>query len=117
MSRLFLIIGILLLIATEILRVYYIMPFPRSQQSNTIDWAFNIEKNKWFLRIIGLALVAKPVYLVFTGRKLFPKIILSLVILVYGTLFFFFNFRFEADKMFYQPTIKNFEPISGNTVD
>jgi len=117
MSRLFLIIGILLLIATEILRVYYIMPFPGSQQSNTIDWAFNIEKYKWFLRIIGLALVAKPVYQVFTGRRLFPKILLSLVILIYGTLFFFFNFRFEADKMFYQPTIKNFSAISGNTVD
>ena len=38
MSRLFLIIGILLLFATEILRVYYIMPFPGSQQSNTITW-------------------------------------------------------------------------------
>jgi hypothetical protein len=117
MSRLFLIIGILLLIATEILRVYYIMPFPGSQQSNTIDWAFNIEKYKWLLRIVGLALVAKPVYQVFTGRKLFPRILLSLVILIYGTLFFFFNFRFEADKMFYQPTIKNFATISGNTVD
>jgi len=117
MSRLFLIIGILLLIATEILRVYYIMPFPGSQQSDTTDWAFNIEKYKWFLRIIGLALVAKPAYGVFTGRKLFPKILLALVAIIYGTLFFFFNFRFEADKMFYQPTIKNFATISGNTVD
>jgi len=117
MSRLFLIIGILLLIATEILRVYYIMPFPGSQQSNTINWAFNIEKYKWLLRIVGLALIAKPAYRVFTGRKLFPKILLSVVIIVYGTIFFFFNFRFEADKMFYQPAIKNFAAISGNTVD
>ena len=117
MSRLFLIIGILLLIATEILRVYYIMPFPGSQQSNTIDWAYSIEKYKWFLRIIGLALVAKPVYRVFTGKKLFPKIFLSLVIIFYGTLFFFFNFRFEADKMFYQPSVKNFATILGNTID
>ena len=73
MSRLFLIIGILLLIATEILRVYYIMPFPGSQQSNTIDWAFSIEKYKWLFRIIGLALVAKPAYRVFTGRKLYAQ--------------------------------------------
>ena len=69
MSRLFLIIGILLLIATEILRVYFIMPFPGSQQSNTIDWAYNIEKYKWLLRIIGLALVANPAYQVFTGEE------------------------------------------------
>src|SRR5437763_16844933 len=117
MSRLFLIIGILLLIATEILRVYYIMPFPGSQQSNTIDWAFNIEKYKWLLRIIGVALVAKPGYTVFTGRRLFPKVLLSLMILLYGIIFFLFNFRFEADKMFYQPTLKNFATISGNTLD
>src|ERR1700758_995962 len=111
MPRLWLVLGILVLIATEILRVYYIMPFPGSQQSNTIDWAFNIERYKWFLRIIGLALVAKPVYRVFTGRKLLPKILLSLLIVIYGTIFFFFNFRFEADKMFYQPSVKNFATI------
>jgi Protein of unknown function (DUF3179) len=117
MSRLFLIIGIILLIATEILRVYYIMPFPGSQQSNTIDWAYSIEKYKWIFRIVILAMVAKPVYLVFTGRKLYPKILLSLAIIIYGIIFFFFNFRFEADKMFYEPYIRNFSSASGNTVD
>ena len=98
--RLLLIIGILLLIATEILRVYFIMPFPGSQQSNTIDWAYSIEKYKWLFRIIIVVLIAKPVYEVFTGRKLYPKILLSLAIIIYGIIFFFFNFRFEADKMF-----------------
>ncbi|HZZ76055.1 MAG TPA: DUF3179 domain-containing (seleno)protein [Puia sp.] len=117
MSRLFLIIGLLLLIATEILRVYYIMPFPGSQQSDTIEWAYSIEKYKWLVRIIGLALIAKPAYQVFKGRKVFTKVILSVVIIFYGVLFFFFNFRFEADKMFYQPTNKNFASASGNTVD
>src|ERR1700720_1470622 len=117
MSRLFLIIGILLLFVTEILRVYFIMPFPGSQQSNTIDWAFLIEKYKWFLRIIGLALIAKPAYRLFTGKKMLAKILLSLVILLYAVIFFFFNFRFEADKMFYQPSVKNFSGFAENTVD
>ncbi|HEY2349114.1 MAG TPA: hypothetical protein VGH64_08870, partial [Puia sp.] len=117
MSRLFLIIGALLLIATEILRVYYIMPFPGSQQSNTIGWAYEIEKYKWLIRLVGLALIAKPAYLVFKGRRVLPKILLSLFIIIYGIIFFFFNFRFEADKMFYQPSIKNFASISGNTID
>jgi Protein of unknown function (DUF3179) len=117
MSRLFLIIGILLLLATEILRVYFIMPFPGSQQSNTIDWAFYIEKYKWLLRIVGLALVAKPLYKLFSGKKRLLKILLSLVVIIYLIIFFFFNFRFEADKMFYQPSIKNFSSLSGNTID
>lgn len=117
MSRLFLIIGIILLILTEILRVYFIMPFPGSQQSDTINWAYHIEKYKWILRIIGLLLIAKPAYQLFTGGKMMPKILISLFIIIYGVIFFFFNFVFEADKMFYQPTIKNFLGINGNKID
>jgi Protein of unknown function (DUF3179) len=117
MSRLFLIIGIILLLLTEILRVYFIMPFPGSQQSNSIDWAYLIEKYKWLLRIIGLLLIAGPVYRVFSGKKIGQKILLSVVVLLYVIIFFFFNFRFEADKMFYQPSIKNFSGVNGNVID
>ncbi len=47
------------MILTEILRVYFIMPFPGSQQSNTIDLAYFIDRYKWLLRIIGLLLVVE----------------------------------------------------------
>jgi hypothetical protein len=117
MSRLFLIIGMLLLLLTEILRVYFIMPFPGSQQSNSVDWAFLIEKYKWVLRIAGLVLVAAPVWRIFSSEQILPKLLMSLFILFYGIVFFFFNFRFEADMMFYQPTVKNFSGKSGNTID
>ncbi len=117
MSRLFLIIGILLLFATEILRVYYIMPFPGSQQSNTIDLAYFIEKYKWLLRLIGILMIAGPLYRSFTAKRMLPKILFSLIIVLYAVIFFFFNFRFQADKMFYQPSVKNFSGISGNIVD
>ena len=39
MKRLLFIPGVLLLFATEILRVYFIMPFPGSQQADTIGLA------------------------------------------------------------------------------
>jgi len=99
------------------LRVYFIMPFPGSQQSDTIDWAYLIEKYKWLLRIIGIALVVVPAYRIYCRKKLWPVIFLSVVIIFYAIIFFFFNFRFEADKMFYQPGIKNFLGIRGNLVD
>jgi hypothetical protein len=117
MSRLFLIIGILLLLVTEILRVYFMMPFPGSQHSNSIDWAYFIEKYKWLLRLIGLLMVARPAYRVFSGKKIPSKILLSVVVVLYAIIFFFFNFRFEADKMFYQPTIKSFSGVTGNSID
>ncbi len=94
MSRLFLIIGILLLLATEILRVYFIMPFPGSQHSNSIDIAYFIEKYKWILRIIGILLVAVPLYRIFSGKgKIFLKILLSLVIILYVIIFLLFQFQ------------------------
>ena len=117
MSRLFLIIGILLLLLTEILRVYFIMPFPGSQLSDSIDWAFFIEKYKWLLRIAGLILVAGPVFRILSSKKTMPKVLLAIFVILYGIIFFFFNFRFEADKMFYQPTVKNFSGITSNTID
>jgi Protein of unknown function (DUF3179) len=117
MSRLFLIIGILLLFATEILRVYFIMPFPGSQQANSIDWAYFIEKYKWLLRFIGILFMAIPAYRLFIRKKVMPIILFSLVIVLYGVIFFFFNFKFVADKIFYQPTHKNFSGIKGNTMD
>ncbi|HCL83130.1 MAG TPA: hypothetical protein DIC22_04100, partial [Chitinophagaceae bacterium] len=107
----------MLLFVTEILRVYFIMPFPGSQYANTIDWAYFIEKYKWLLRILGLMLAAGPAYRIFTQKKRLPRILLSGMIALYGVIFFFFNFRFEADKMFYQPGIKDFAGVAGNKTD
>ena len=93
MSRLFLIIGILLLLATEILRVYFIMPFPGSQQSNTIDLAYFIEKYKWILRIIGIITGGWTRYTGYsTGGKIFPKIFFRLVVVLYRDNFLLFQF-------------------------
>jgi len=46
MKRLLLVLGILLLFATEIFRVYFIMPFPGSQHSNSIDLAYFIDRSR-----------------------------------------------------------------------
>src|SRR5665213_1555847 len=115
MYRLPLIIGIVLLFLTEIARVYFIMPFPGSQQSDTINLAYFIAKNKWFLRIIGLVLIALPVYRIFTTGRIRIKVLLAIVFIFYGAIFYLFNFRFEADKMFYQPSNKNFATAENNT--
>ena len=117
MYRLLLIIGIVLLFLTEIARVYFIMPFPGSQQDDTINLAYFIARNKWFLRIIGLVLIALPVYRIFTTGGIWIKVLLAIVFIFYGTIFYFFNFRFEADKMFYQPSNKNFATAENNTMD
>jgi hypothetical protein len=93
------------------------MPFPGSQQSNTIDLAYFIDRYKWILRIIGLLLVVKPAYRLFMSEKKLPKFLFSALVIFYGIIVFFFNFRFLADKMFKQPGVKNFAGISTNAID
>jgi hypothetical protein len=116
MKRLLLITGIIILFATEILRVYFIMPFPGSQHRNTIDLAYFIDRNRLYLRLLGLFLVIVPLYRSFVKGKTWSRILLSVVVALYAVVFYFFNFRFEADKMFYQPGTIRFADAAANTI-
>jgi len=118
MPKTFLLVtGFLLLFASEILRVYFIMPFPGSQLHNTIDIAYFIGKYIFLLRFICLLLIIVPLIALFKTGRLWIKILLSGTILFYLFIFYLFNFKFLADKMFYQPRNKLFATAVDNTVD
>lgn len=108
-------IGLLFLIAVEILRVYFIMPFPGSQQSNTIDIAYFIDRNIWWLRLIGFAIAIIPLINLFKHGKVWKKVVVLLVLVFYGIVVYAFNFRFLADKMFYQLKEKLFATSQADT--
>jgi hypothetical protein len=126
MKRLLLVLGILLLLATEILRVYFIMPFPGSQHRNTIALAYFIDRNRVWLRIAGFFLVGYA-WLIHPDKKRnryapprkktpWPAIGVSILVLFYAVVFYLFNFRFEADKMFKQPGTVTFAGAAANKV-
>src|SRR6478735_6062970 len=117
MKTVLLVAGFLLLFGGEILRVYFIMPFPGSQQSDTIDIAFWLHNNIGWLRAIGILLLAYPVSEIMNRGRKKTKVLTAIVLIFFGFVYFMFNYRFEADKMFYQPTIKQFAGINNNTVD
>lgn len=117
MKKLLLITGFLILFAAEILRVYFIMPFPGSQQSDTINIAYWLGNNIGWIRIIGLLLIAFSLARSWHRYKLWHKILTVIFIGFYATIFYFFNFRFEADKMFYQPQNKLFTQASKSDID
>lgn len=114
---LLLITGLLILLATEILRVYFIMPFPGSQKSNTIDIAYFISKYIWWIRLIGLILFVPPMIYIFRNSKWWRKILLGIFVLLYAFIFYMFNFKFLADKMFYQPKNKMLAAVADNKMD
>jgi len=98
--------GLIFLIAVEILRVYFIMPFPGSQQSNTIAIAYFIDQYIWLLRLIGLIIIIAPLLYFLKKGRLWKQILLILGLLFYSVVVYAFNFKFLADKMFYQPKNK-----------
>ena len=107
-KSLLLFFGLLFLFALEILRVYFIMPFPGSQHSDTIGIAYFLDKQILWLRLIGLALTIPPLIYFLRRGSAWRKALLTLLVLFYGLVFYMFNFRLLADKMFYQPKEKLF---------
>jgi hypothetical protein len=116
MKRLLLFSGFLLLFAVEMARVYFIMPFPGSQKRQTIEFAYWLHNNIRWLRIVALLLLAYPIYQVLKNSKRWKKMATLSVLGLYAVIFFFFNFRFQADKMFYQPGAKHLVTATANKV-
>jgi hypothetical protein len=108
--------GIVVLIIIEILRVYFIMPFPGSQKSETIEIAYFIHNNIMWFRLIGLLLITLPLFLAFKGGTKKVKIALATLIVLYVVVFYLFNFRFLADKMFLVPETISFSKPEQNKI-
>ena len=112
-----LIFALLFLFAAEILRVYFIMPFPGSQKANTIQVAYFLNNYIWWLRLAGLILLVPSMLYVFRKSRWWKKILLAFFVLLYATVFYLFNFKFLADKMFYQPKNKILATVDENKID
>ena len=111
------IFALLFLFAVEILRVYFIMPFPGSQRANTIDIAYFLNKYIWAFRLLGLVLLLPLAIYAYRNASLWKNIVLTIIILLYGVVFYFFNFKFLADTMFYQPKNKTLATVAENKID
>lgn len=109
-------LGLFLLIFVEVIRVYFIMPFPGSQQINSIQFAYWLDQQINWVRLILWLVILYPAFKIFRGERRWSKWILGLVFLIYGGVFWLFNFRFLADKMFYQPSVVQFKSGSANSI-
>ncbi len=110
-------LGFTILLIVEIARVYFIMPFPGSQEADTINLAYFIESNLWIIRIFGFILITYPLYSIFSrGTKVY-KIVSIALLIMYCVVVYLFNFKFLADKMFSQPTRLVMATKAQNKVD
>ncbi|MFZ5999793.1 MAG: hypothetical protein ACOYW3_04740, partial [Bacteroidota bacterium] len=110
------IVGLGILIGAEILKVYYIMPFPGSQEDNTIEIAYLIHQSIWAFRIVGLVLVSYPAFSFLKSDNAWVKWPTIIVLAFWLMVAYVFNFRFLAEKMFLQPESKRMVAIADNKV-
>jgi hypothetical protein len=116
MKKLLVVFGLIILFAAEILQVYFIMPFPGSQKANTIDVAYFLHNYIWYIRIAAIALIIIGLLNSFPRWKRAAKIFFIFFALLYVFIFYMVNFKFLADKMFYQPKTKTLATVSDNHV-
>lgn len=98
-------IGLIGLGLFEILKVYFIMPMPGSQQAETIDIAYLMHTNRWIIRALFGVMALAGIREASTVRRWWlPMIALVLV----GFIVYYFNFKMMADKMFLEPSFISF---------
>lgn len=97
----------------EIANVYFIMPFPGSQEMNSIGVAYFLHACSWFLRIVFALDIIISLSQIFKVSKILTT--LSLIVLAGVT--YETNFVMAADAMFLQPKKLILLPISESTVD
>lgn len=92
--------GIAGLILFEIIKVYFIMPFPGSQHDEVIALSYFLFSYRWIFRIIFFILIVAGFK---TAWLKSSKWLLILLMLIAIAVCWFFNFKALADKMFLQP--------------
>jgi len=106
-------IGIIGLLLFEIANVYFIMPMPGSQQMNSINVAYFLNKWRWIFRaLFGIMIVAG--FFKATWKR---KWLLLIPIVLVAAVVFMANFKMAADHMFYQPKKLLLVNAADNKVD
>ncbi len=96
-------IGAIFLILPALLQAYLLMPFPGSQDLEAIKLTYFLEKIILPSRIIGLLLLAVPAWSYITKGSIRKKILVGVIALIAGGLYYFTDISYRAEVMFKEP--------------
>jgi hypothetical protein len=104
-------LGLLGLGLFEILKVYFIMPMPGSQEMDSLEVAYFLHSYRWYFRIIfGIMIIAGSIQAFRIKWWWLPIIpVLAVAYVVYN-----FNFEMTADHMFLEPQKLSFKAKAEN---
>lgn len=112
-----LVLGLMLVILAEVLRVYLIMPFPGSQRMHSIGVAYFLGRFIWPIRVLALAAILPGAWHVLVRGSVWRRVGLVAALAIYGGIFYFTNFVAMADRMFLPPRHVVFAGAQANSVD
>lgn len=110
-------LGVLVLFWFEIASIYYIMPFPGSQQTESLELAYFLTNHMQYFRLTGLLVLAYPVYTFVVKGTTTQRVMLIGLALLYLMVFYQVNYRMQADVMFKQPRVISFQNAEKNSVN
>ena len=87
------IVGLTLLIAVEILKVYFARSTSGSQQADSDEFANFLHDNIFYFRTIGWLIILVPAINFFVAGSARTKALTALGLVIYGVIFYFFNYR------------------------
>lgn len=90
-------------VLAEILRVYWIMPFPGSQSGETLAMAYALHRGIFWLRLVLVPLVLASAFLVFRAAGKLGRALTALALVAAGLVAWQTNGPMSADVMFLQP--------------
>lgn len=93
------------------------MPFPGSQKNDVVDLAYWLDQNIFWIRLALIAFLIFPVWQTVRKAILWQKILVATLVIGYLIIFYLFNFRYLADKMFYQLTVISFADAKTSKID
>ena len=94
----------LAILAFEALRVYWIMPFPGSQEGETLPWAYGLHRARWPVRVVLWGALIVSGYRLWAGGRLRGRILAGLGLIACGLVTWQANGPMSADAMFLEPS-------------
>lgn len=116
MKKALLPVAIILLFAIEFLNIWFLMPFPGSQQKSMIGFSWFMHHQIWWMRLLLYILISWQVLRLAVRKKIWRMVVVGVLLVVYGFLTYFLNTRLNPQNMFRLPTDPEYASAEANKV-
>lgn len=109
--------GVLLLLAAEFFRIYFIMPFPGSQVQDSLSFSYFAHQYIFLVEITAVVMIAVSGYFLIRFGGIWKKIFTILPLLLCTAIYLMAHLVMSADKIFIQTKNLSFSTAGQTLLD